>query len=117
MEPPEETVIEQLIRHEKNTRQQLLENDRFALLDFIGRSYGILRHSYKLSGQEALKSLSGVRLGVDLGLFNTLDTGKINELFIATGKAHLQKRSDAPLDENERDICRAALCRERLKQH
>lgn len=109
------SVIEQIIFHEKRARHTLLEKDRFSLLDYVGRSYGILRHSYKLSGAEALKSLSGVRLGVDLGLFNAIDLAKVNELFIATAPAHLQKNAGHQLNSNARDIVRAQICRERLK--
>ena len=109
------SVIEQIIYHEKRARQTLLDNDRYSLLDYIGRTYGVLRHSYKLSGKEALKSLSGVRLGVDLGLFNAIDISKVNELFIATGEAHLQKNAGHKLNSNSRDILRAQLCREKLK--
>ena len=109
------SVIEQIIYHEKRARQTLLDNDRYSLLDYIGRAYGVLRHSYKLSGKEALKSLSGVRLGVELGLFNAIDLAKVNELFIATGQAHLQKNAGHQLNSNARDILRAQLCREKLK--
>ena len=93
----------------------MLKDDRYGVLDYIGRSYGILRHCYKLSGEEALKSLSGVRLGVDLGLFNSVDISKVNELFIATGSAHLQANAGIDLSSDERDIRRAQLCREKLK--
>lgn len=108
-------VIEQLVFHEKRARQTLLKDDRYGVLDYVGRAYGVLRHSYKLSGEEALKCLSGVRLGVDLGLFNAVDIRKVNELFIATGAAHLQFNSGMELDSNTRDIKRAQLCREKLK--
>ena len=109
------SVIEQIICHEKRARQTLLENDRFSLLDYVGRAYGTLRHSYKLTGAEALTSLSGVRLGVELGLFNAIDLAKVNELFIATGQAHLQKNAGHQLNSNARDIVRAQLCREKLR--
>ena len=109
------SVIEQIICHEKRARQTLLENDRFSLLDYVGRAYGTLRHSYKLTGAEALTSLSGVRLGVELGLFNAIDLAKVNDLFIATGQAHLQKNAGHQLNSNARDIVRAQICRERLK--
>lgn len=109
------SVIEQIIYHEKRARQTLLDNDRYSLLDYIGRAYGVLRHSYKLTGAEALKSLSGVRLGVELGLFNAIDLAKVNELFIASGQAHLQKNAGHQLNSNARDILRAQLCREKLK--
>ena len=109
-------VIRQLISHEKNARQMLLERDLFSVYDLVGRSYGTLRHAYKLSSEEALKSLSGVRLGVDLGLFNSLDLKLVNTLFLAINPAHLQKMAGRELTGPERDICRASLCREKLKQ-
>lgn len=109
------TVIGQLVAHEKSARQLLLQRDQFSLLDHVGRSYGILRHSYKLSGEEAINCLSGVRVGVDLGMFSALDIHTVNELFIGIGAAHLQKSAGRILNAAERDIGRAALCREKLK--
>ena len=109
------TVIGQLIAHEKNARQLLLQRDQFSLLDHVGRSYGTLRHSYKLSGEEAVNCLSGVRVGVDLGMFTALSIHTVNELFIGIGAAHLQKAAGRALNAAERDVCRAALCREKLK--
>lgn len=108
-------VIDQLITHEKNARRRLLAHDRYGTLDHVGRAYGVLLHSYKLSSEEALQCLSGVRLGVDVGLFSGLDIHLVNELFIAINPAHLQKAAGVSLGEPERDIRRAALCRERLK--
>ena len=108
-------VIRQLILHEKRSRMKLLERDRYSVLDHIGRAYGVLRHSYKLSGDEALKSLSALRLGVDLGFFDKLNIAKLNSLFIAVGPAHLQKSAGHTLNETERDIARAELCRNTLK--
>lgn len=108
-------VIGQLITHEKNARKLLLQRDQFSLLDHVGRSYGTLRHSYKLTGEEAVNCLSGVRVGVDLGMFSSLDIHTVNELFIKIGAAHLQKSAGHVLSAAERDVCRAALCREKLK--
>ncbi len=110
-----DTVIRQLILHEKQARKNLLLRDRFTLLDHIGRAYGILRHSYKLSSAEALQSLSFVRMGVDMGFFASIDIAAVNELFIATGSAHLQKSAGRQLSDSERDIARAELCRNKLK--
>src|SRR6201995_4971691 len=38
-------VIEQIIEHEQNARQMLLQKKPNTLLDHIGRGYGILRHA------------------------------------------------------------------------
>jgi len=108
-------VIRQISAHEKKSRTELLRNDQNGIFDYVGRAFGVLRHSYKLSSEEALKCLSAVRFGVDSGLFRKLDVNRVNELFIAIGPAHLQKRAGGELSSAERDICRAALCREKLK--
>ena len=108
-------VIDQLIRHEKNARRMLLEHDQFGVYDMVGRAIGTLRHAYKLTSEEAWKSLSGVRLGVDLGLFNAIDIKLVNYLFIAINPAHLQKLANRELTATERDIYRASLCRDKFK--
>ena len=111
-----DSVIRQLIQQEKNARRTLLEENRYAVLDHVGRSYGLLRHSYKLGFKEALQSLSGLRVGVDMGLFSSIDIHRVNELFISIAPAHLQKSSDTPLAIEEVVIYRAAICREKLRQ-
>ena len=107
-------VVSQLVEREENTRKLLMERDQHGMLDVIGRSYGVLKHSHRLSSEEALKCLSGVRLGVDMRLFKSLDVDRINTVFMAISPAHLQKRAGKELDQAERDVCRAAFCREHL---
>lgn len=108
-------VIRQLICHEKNTRVSMLDKDQYFLLDHVGRAYGVLRHAYLLSSEEALNSLSGIRIGVDMGMFSAVDQHIVNELLVVTNPAHLQKFAKNRLDSKERDIFRAMLVRERLK--
>ena len=108
-------VIRQLIEHERDTRARLLEKDRALMIDFVGRSYGLLRHAYKLTQEEAMNALSGLRLGVDLGLFRTVDRKLVNELFLAANPAHLAGRFDPTPDPAELDARRADLFRERLR--
>ena len=109
-------VVDQVIAHEENTRSKLLEHHRNRLLDMIGRSFGTLRYSYILSGKEAYQALSGVRLGVDMKMFNALDINTINELLIAVSPGHLQKKAMRQLSEAERAVLRAQTVRERLKK-
>jgi protein arginine kinase len=109
------TVITQLIMYEKNCRSSLLKDKKYFLLDHVGRSYGILRHSYTLSSEEALNSLSDIRTGVDMGMFNSIDLHTVNKLLITINPAHLQKFAQKELSSQERDIFRAALVRKQLK--
>jgi protein arginine kinase len=110
-----ENIIVQIIKHEKNARKVLLEKRRDFLLDYIGRSYGILCYSYILSAREALNSISALRMGVVLKMFSSLDLNKINELFLAIQDAHLQKIAGRKLTASERDVFRAELVRKKLK--
>ena len=109
------TVITQLVVHEKNCRQSLLKNKKHFLLDHVGRSYGLLRHAYTLSSEEALNSLSDIRIGVDMGMFNSIDLHTVNKLFLTINPAHLQKFAQKELSSQERDIFRAAFVRKQLK--
>lgn len=108
-------VITQLINYEKNARNNLLENNKYNLLDHVGRAYGALRHSYCLSFEEGINCLSGVRLGVDMGMFPVFNIKKINDVFIGIGPAHLQKFTKKILSASERDVCRAEYCRNNFK--
>ncbi len=112
-----EQIIRQLINYEKIARRELLEKRKNQLLDHVGRAYGLLRYSYVLTEIEALNAISGLRLGVDLGLFKEMNMQKVNELFIELSPGHLQKRAGMPLDKNECNVFRASFCREKLRQN
>ena len=107
-------VIEQIIEHEQNARQMLLQKKPGTLLDHIGRGYGILCHAYSMTSKEALNLLSFLKLGVDLGLFPVESQEAVDELFILTQPAHLQRNSQQKLAPEERDALRAEIIREKL---
>jgi protein arginine kinase len=110
-------VIAQIIEHEQNARQILLQQRPETLLDQIGRAYGILCHAHSITSKEALNMLSFIKMGVDLGLFPAKSRLQVDELFIETQPAHLQKGvHTAKMGAEERDSLRAALIRAKLKQ-
>ncbi len=109
-----ERILKQVIDHEQTARESLLANNRVQLEDRIWRAYGILRHAKTISSGETLDLLSAVRLGVDLGMTNGLDRTMVNELFIFSQPAHLQKLEGKTLGAKERDVTRAELIRRRL---
>ena len=109
-------VIRQLVEYERRARRALMEKDRFALLDHVGRAFGLLQNSYKLTASEAAEALSAVRLGVDLGLFQHLQIATVNELFTELDPGHLQMRSGLVLPEAEQAVLRAKLFRTKLRE-
>lgn len=110
-----EKVLSQIIEHEENARQTLLEKKPKMVFNHIGRAYGILANAHSISSKETMNLLSLMRLGVDLGLFSGVERSLVDELFILTQPAHLQKMHSEKLSAEERDLLRADMVRERLK--
>ena len=108
-------VIETIIDKEHDARQVLIQKKSNTLWDQIGRAYGVLTFAHAMSSKEALNLLSIIKLGVDLGAFPEDKRFAIDQLFIDTQPAHLQKSSDQKLNAEERDHLRAEIIRDRLK--
>src|SRR5689334_2699930 len=111
-----EKVLAQLIEHEENARGTLFEKKPKMVYNHIGRAYGILANAHSISSKETMNLLSLMRLGMDVGLFPGVDRSLADELFILTQPAHLQKQHSEKLTAEERDLLRADMVRERLKQ-
>ena len=108
-------VLAQIIEHEENARQVLLEKKPKAVYNHIGRAYGTLCNAHIISSKETMNQLSLMRMGVDLNLFENLERWLVDELFIITQPAHLQKRFSEKLSAEERDLLRADMLRDRLR--
>ena len=110
-----EKVLLQIIEHEENARTILLEKKPKLVYNHIGRAYGILANAHSISSKETMNLLSLLRLGLDFGLFPGADRALVDELFILTQPAHLQKQHSEKLSAEERDLLRADMMREQLK--
>src|SRR5260221_5757553 len=108
-------VLLQIIEHEENARQTLLEKKTKVVFNHIGRAYGVLANAHSISSKETMNLLSLMRLGVDLGLVPGTECSLVDELFLVTQPAHLQKQLSDKLSAEERDLIRADMVRERLK--
>lgn len=107
-------VIKQVIEQEERARESLVSEHREMLEDRVWRSYGTLKNAHIISSNETVERLSMLRLGNDLGIVKNIERGLINELFILTQPAHLQKMEKKKLSTNERDVKRAKIIREKL---
>lgn len=110
-----EKVMSQIIEHEENARQSLLEKKPKVVFNHIGRAYGIMANAHSISSKETMNLLSLLRLGVDLGLFPNTPRSLVDELFLTTQPAHLQKQLSDKLSAEERDLIRADMVRDHLK--
>ncbi len=110
-----ERIIRQVIGHEENARKTIMKQNREMLQDKIWRSNGTLKSAHIINTKETLGLLSMVRLGVDMGILAEIDRRAVNELFILTQPAHLQKIEGRILSSAQRDVKRANLIRRRLE--
>ena len=108
-------VVPVVIDYERRAREALLNEGRDSLHDRIARAYGILRTAQTISSEETMHLLSSVRMGINLGLIDDLEIPVVNELFIHTQPAHLQKLHGTTLDTADRNIERARYLRDHLR--
>jgi len=107
-------VVPQIIQYERTARQALVGERRQHLHDQVSRAYGVLKTAHTISSEETMHLLSSVRLGINLGLIDDLEIPTVNELFIHTQPAHLQKLQGSNLEVDERNVARATYLRSRL---
>jgi protein arginine kinase len=109
-------VIPQIITYERQARDSWLRDNRQGLQDKVSRAYGTLCSATMMTSEETMELLSYVRLGINLGLVDDLTIRTVNELFIHTQPAHLQKLMGSNLDGEERNAARARYLRSRLRE-
>lgn len=107
-------VIPKIIDYEHHARRKLLNDLTVALDDKICRAMGILRSARLLASDETLFLLSHLRMGVNLGRIKDVDLRTLNELFLLTQPAHLQKMQGRKLEGDLRRAARADYIRQRL---
>ena len=108
-------ILKNILEHELNARYKYIEDHKEALLDKIGRSYGVLRNAHIMNSDEAMNHLSFMRLAVDLGLFEEEFRGLIDHLFMEIQPGHIQYPS-GDVSVELRDIRRAEILRNNFKK-
>jgi protein arginine kinase len=110
------SVIPQIINYERQARTSWLRDNRQGLQDKVSRAYGTLCSATMMTSEETMELLSYVRLGINLHLVGDVSIPTINELFIHTQPAHLQKLMGTELDGEERNAARARYLRSKLRE-
>ncbi len=110
-----ESITRQVIDQERTAREQLQKQMPVVIRDRVSRAFGILRHAYVLSSEEAMRLLSDVRLGVGMGLLKGLTPRLLSELMVKTRSTYLVKTSGRQLSPPERGELRATLVRQALQ--
>ncbi|QGU96522.1 protein arginine kinase [Clostridium bovifaecis] len=108
-------VINQIINRENLARGRMISKSRYEIEDKIYRSIGILKSAVMLRSKETLNLLSNVRLGVEMGIIKDIDKNTLNKLLVDIQPATLQKVSGDMLFDKQKNLNRAVLVKERLK--
>jgi len=104
-------IVRQVIEYEEQARSMLLQKAPSEVADKTWRAYGLLRHARRLSFEEAMNLLSGVRLGVGLNLIPQLSVYTLNKLLIFTQPAHLAALENRSTGDPELPTVRATYVR------
>lgn len=107
-------IIPPIIEYEMHARAALVRERAVLLDDKIYRAFGLLENARAISSDETLGLLSHIRMGVSLGRLSHIDMDTINDLFLKTQPAHLQKLRGGRLDGEQRGVARADYIRQRL---
>jgi protein arginine kinase len=107
-------IVPVMIDYERQARDFLVRESQQTLHDRVSRAFGILRTAQTISSEETMHLLSSVRMGINLGLIEDLAISTVNQLFINTQPAHLQKITGRDLDSAERNVERARYLRQHL---
>ena len=105
-------ITKQLITQELKTRETL--SQQLSIQDSIYRSEGILKSARLISGDEALKHLSNLRMGITAGLIKNISLDTVNRLIVEIQPATLVHYAGKSLNPQERDAVRATLLRNNL---
>ena len=114
----EEDIIQNIkvvIEQERNARK-FLDKDKISLEDTIYRSYGLLTNCRKITLEETEKLLSNVKIGTDLGILPELTDSKIQKMYLYSKPANMQKYLGEQYEAFERDIKRAEVIKNIIKE-
>jgi protein arginine kinase len=109
-------VILTILQYERQARTVLLKERKQAEQDRVARALGTLGSATMITAEETMELLSVVRLGIHLRLIDDVSATAVNQLFIQTQAAHLQKLVGHSLDGEERNAARAKYLKARLRE-
>lgn len=111
-----ESIVLQIINKEIEAREAMLEYASIAISDRLNRSLGVLQYARILTSEEAATCLSNVRLGIDLGIIQSIPNELLNKCMLIMQSGFLQQIAGTSLKANERDVFRAELIRDIFQQ-
>ncbi|MBQ8716452.1 MAG: ATP--guanido phosphotransferase [Clostridia bacterium] len=111
-----EEAVQSIIEKERKLRQQLSGEAAERRADRIHRAEGILRYASMLSSEEFFSLYTDLKLGIALGIIDSISDETLNTLLINVLPATLtQNAPSAPKNGAERDRQRATFIKQALE--
>ena len=107
-------ITMQLVEKESTTRNQLIENNKIYLEDEIFRAYGTLKNARIIHIQEAMRLLSMIKFGIEVGILNNIIDNCIDELMIKIQPSNMQMMLNENFNKQERSVKRAEIIRAKM---
>ena len=108
-------AAEQIVGHERQTREQAEKADMLLLQDRLLRSLGEVTNSRIMSAKEMTRRLSDIRYAASMGYFHA-PLRALDELLMDLQPGSLTLLAGKGLTDRERDEMRSTLMRERLAE-
>jgi len=108
-------ILPAVLEYERGERRRLMDRRRNTIDDAVGRAIGVLRNARLLTTEEAMQSLSMIRLGLVLGLVGGMTEPEVNQLMLQSQPGHLQHTVGRELSQGDRRVERANLMRHRVE--
>ncbi len=110
------SMVLQVVEQERAAREFLIKGSKEVVEDTVWRAYGMLRYARSISAQEALATLSQVRLGIDVGMIKEIPAEVFNELIVLTRPSYIRKfYGVSDMEPAARDRMRATVIRNKLQ--
>lgn len=108
-------IVVQIIQKEKATRELLIKNNKDEIEDEIYRALGLLSYARSMSTDEAMKLVSYVKLGREIGIVEGLQSKNLYDLMVNVQPNNLIANTNGELTVKERDMKRAEFIRKELQ--
>ncbi len=108
-------AVMKICESEQNARARLYKQEGIALEDAVSRSLGILLYAKRITSDEFMEHMAKVKLGVALGILD-LSMPMLNQLTELCQPANMCHYCGRKVNADERDIMRADLVRNKIKE-
>nr|WP_294491922.1 protein arginine kinase [uncultured Anaerosporobacter sp.] len=110
------TVVDQIIKQERNRREYLLDSNFDKYEDQVYCSYGVLRYAKQISTADAMTLLAQIKFGYDSKIIASEEIPSFYKLMMAIQPANLQKILGKNAGVKERERARAKFLNESLPE-